>query len=325
MTLTRRSLLAAASASVLAATPAFAQDNYPNKPIRIVVPFTAGGIVDTIARTIGQKMSTKFGQPVIVDNKAGAGGAIGTDFVAKSVPDGYTLLLVSPGHAVAPSLQKGVTWNPVRDFKSVAGIGIVPNVIVVHPSVAAKTMAEFVELAKKSPTPLTYATAGIGTSNHLSGELLAQEASINLTHIPYKGQPDALNDLLGGRVDMMPLTAALAMQQVKAGKLRALAVTTGKRASVAPDLPTVAEAAKLPNYEVGTWFGLVAPTKTPEAAMRKLSGDVAEILAMPDVRAKLEGLGMELSPQKGPDFDAFVNSEFVKWSKVIKQAGIVPQ
>jgi tripartite-type tricarboxylate transporter receptor subunit TctC len=195
----------------------------------------------------------------------------------------------------------------------------------VHPDVPAKTMPEFVELAKKSSTPLTYATAGIGTSNHLSGELLAQEAGIKLTHVPYRGQPDALNDLLGGRVNMMPLTAALAMQHVKAGKLRALAVTTAKRASAAPELPTVAEAAKLPNYEVGTWFGLVAPAKVPEPVMRKLSADVADILAMPEVKTKLEGMGMEIAPQKGADFDAFVNREFTKWSAVIKKAGIEPQ
>lgn len=325
MKISRRQIFVAATALAIPSGLVFAQENFPTKQIRIVVPFTAGGIVDAIARTIGEKLSTKYSQPVIVDNKVGAGGAIGTDFVAKSSPDGYTLLLVSPGHAVVPNLQKSVAWNPVRDFKSVAGIGIVPNVIVVHPSVSAKTMAEFVELAKKSPTPLTYATAGIGTSNHLSGELLAQEAGIKLTHIPYKGQPDALNDLIGGRVNMMPLTAALAMQQVKAGKLRALAVTTAKRASAAPELPTVAEAAKLPNYDVGTWFGLVAPSKTPEMTLRKLSADVAEILAMPDVKAKLEGMGMELAPQRGADFDDFVNREFVKWSGVIKQAGIEPQ
>ena len=322
----RHTLLAAAGALALALAPTtHAQDAYPTKPIRIVVPFSAGGIVDSIARTIGEKMSARYGQPVLVENKAGAGGAIGTDFVAKAPADGYTLLLVSPGFAVAPSLQKGLGWNPVRDFRSVAGIGVVPNVIVVYPGVPAKTMVEFIELAKKSSTPLTYATAGIGTSNHLSGELLAQEAGIKLTHVPYKGQPDALNDLLSGRVDMMPLTAALALQQVKAGKLRALAVTTAKRASAAPDLPTVAEAAKLPDYEVGTWFGLVAPAKTPDPVMRKLSSDVAEILAMPEVKTKLEAMGMELAPQKGPEFDAFVDREFVKWSKVIQQAGITPQ
>ena len=322
----RHTLLAAAGAMALALAPStHAQEAFPTKPIRIVVPFTAGGIVDSIARTIGEKLSAKYGQPVLVENKAGAGGAIGTDFVAKAPADGYTLLLVRPGLAVAPSLQKGLGWNPVRDFRSVAGIGVVPNVIVVYPGVPAKTMVEFVELARKSSTRLTYATAGIGTSNHLSGELLAQEAGIKLTHVPYKGQPDALNDLLSGRVDMMPLTAALALQQVKAGKLRALAVTTAKRASAAPELPTVAEAAKLPDYEVGTWFGLVAPARTPEPVMRKLSADVAEILAMPEVKTKLEAMGMELAPQKGPEFDAFVDREYVKWSKVIQQAGIAPQ
>lgn len=326
MTLSRRTLLAsAASALALATAPSFAQDNFPNKPIRIIVPFSAGGIVDTIARAVGEKLSTRVGQPVIVENKIGAGGSIGTDFVAKAAPDGYTLLLVSPGYAVIPSLQKNVSWNPVRDFKSVAGIGIVPNIIVVHPSVPANTLPELIDLAKKSSAPVTYGTAGIGTSNHLAAELLAQEAGIQLTHIPYKGQPEALNDLLAGRVNMMPLTTALAVQHMKAGKLRALAVTTAKRASAAPELPTVAEAAKLPNYDVGTWFGLVAQAKLPEPVMRKLSADVAAVLALPEMKTKFEGMGMEFAPQSGPEFDALVSREFTRWGKVIKQAGIEPQ
>ena len=334
MTMIRRTILAgAAGALVLGALPVTAQDSYPTRPIRIIVPFTAGGIVDAIARTIGDKLSTKYGQPVVVENKSGAGGAIGTDFVANSAPDGYTLLLVSPGHAVAPSLQKGVSWNPVRDFRSVVGIGIVPNVIVVPTTVPAKSMGELIELAKKSAaSPNSSArfyranpAAGIGTSNHLAGELLAQEADIKLLHVPYKGQPDALNDLLAGRIDMMPLTLALAMPHVKTGKLRPLAVTTAKRSTAMPDLPTVAEAAKLPDYEVGTWFGLVAPAKVPAPVLRKLGADVAEILAQPDVKTKLEAMGMELAPQSGPDFDALVGRELTKWSKVIKQAGIEPQ
>lgn len=311
-------------ASIVMAPYAAAQTDYPTKPVRIIVPFSAGGIVDSIARLVADKLGTRINQPVIVENKTGAGGAIGTDFVAKSPADGYTLLLVSPSHAVLPSLQKGLTWNPVRDFKAIAGFGIVPNVIVVHPSVPAKNMVELIELAKKSDPPLTYATAGIGTSNHLSGELLAQEAGLKLTHVPYKGQPDALNDLLGGRVAMMPMTSALAMPHVKAGKLRALAVTTSKRASAIPELLTVAEAAKLPNYEVGTWFGLVAPAKTSDVVLQKLSADVAAILAMPDVKAKAETLGLELAPQGPAEFDALVSREFTKWTKVIKQAGIEP-
>lgn len=322
----RRTLLACALGAGLlaAAAPATAQSDYPSRPLRIIVPFSAGGIVDSVARTVGERLAAKYGQPVVVENRTGAGGAIGTDFVAKSAPDGYTLLLVSPSHAVLPSLQKGIAWDPVRDFKGIAGIGFVPNVIVVHPDVQARTMAEFIALAKRSAQPLTYATAGLGTSNHLSGELLAQVAGIQLTHVPYKGQPDALNDLLAGRVSMMPLTAALAMPHAKAGKLRPLAVTTARRASALPDLPTVAEAAKLPAYEVGTWFGLAAPAKTPEAVLRKLSADMQAILAAPDIQPRFDTLGMELAPQPATAFDTFVAREAAKWNQVIRQAGIQP-
>ena len=323
-----RLVLAACTAALplLTAAPAAAQaDAFPNKPIRIIVPFSAGGVVDSIARIVGEKLSVKYGQPVIVENKAGAGGSIGTDFVAKAAPDGYTLLCVSPSHAVAPTLIKGVTWDPVRDFRAIEGFGIIPNVFVVHPDVPAKTMGELVALAKSSATPLTYATAGIGTSNHLSGELLAQSAGIKLTHVPYKGQPDALNDLLSGRVTMMPLTTALASTHIKAGKLRALAVTTSKRSPALPLVPTVAESANLPGYEVGTWFGFVAPAKVPDAVARRLSADVVAILAMPDVKAKFDTLGMDLAPQSPAEFDAFIAQEFSKWSKVIKQAGIEAQ
>lgn len=325
---TRRRLLAALSlsAAALVSAPALAQgDSYPNRPIRIIVPFSAGGVVDSIARIIGDKLSAKYGQPVIVENKTGAGGSIGTDFVAKSAPDGYTLLCVSPGHAVVPSVIKGVSWNPVQDFRAVQGFGVISNVFVVHPSVQAKTMAELLALAKRSSVPLSYATAGVGTSNHLSGELLAQMAGVKLTHVPYRGQPDAMNDLLGGRVTMMPLTAAIASAHIKTGKLRPLAVTTAKRSAALPDLPTVAEAANLPGYEVGTWFGLVAPAKVSDAVVRKLATDVAEILAMPDVKTKFDTLGMELAPQSPTQFDAFIAAEFTKWSKVMKQAGIEPQ
>lgn len=315
-------LLFAAGLSLAAALPAAAQSDYPSRPVKIVVPFSAGGIVDSIARLVGDKLQAHYGQPFVIENRTGAGGAIGTDFVAKSPADGYTLLLVSPGHAVVPSLQKGVTWNPVRDFKAVGGIGVVPNVFVVHPDVPAKSMPELIELAKKSSAPLTYATAGIGTSNHLSGELLAQEAGIKLTHVPYKGQPDALSDLLSGRVTMMPLTVALAAPHIKTGKLRPLAVTTAKRSSALPDVPTVAESAKLPNYEVGTWFGLVAPAKTPEPVLRSLDTQLRAILAMPDVKARLDTLGMELDPKSPAEFDAYVAKEFDKWGRVIKRAGI---
>lgn len=300
-------------------------ENFPNRPIKIIVPFTAGGVVDSIARLLAEKMSARYGQPVVVENRAGAGGSIGTDQVAKSPPDGYTLLLVSPGHAVAPNLIKGVTWDPVRDFRAIQGLGVIPNAIVVHPDLPAKNMSELIDLARKSSSPLTYATAGVGTSNHLAGELLAQSAGIKLTHVPYKGQPDALNDLFAGRVSMMPLTVALANTHVKAGKIRALAVTTAKRSSAMPQLPTVAESANLPAYEVGTWFGLVAPAKVPAPIIQKMAKDITEFLTMPDVKTRLNTLGMELAPQDPAEFDAFVAKEFEKWGQVIKKAGIESQ
>ena len=324
---TRRQALALSlSAATLVAMPAFAQEAaFPSRPIRIIVPFSAGGVVDSTARIVAEKLCAKYGQPVIVENKTGAGGAIGTEFVAKSAPDGYTLLAVSPSHAVLPSVVKNLNWNPVRDFRAIQGIGTIPNLFVVLPSVPVKTMSELLALAQKSSEPLSYATAGVGTSNHLSGELLAQMGGVKFTHVPYRGQSDAMNDLLGGRVTMMPLTAAIAGPYVKTGKLRALAVTTAKRSTSFPDLPTVAEAAKLPGYEVGTWFGLVAPTKLPDTVVRKLSADVAEILAMPDVKAKFATLGMEMAPQNPAEFDAFVAAEASRWNQVLKQAGVEPQ
>lgn len=325
MPLTRRHLVTTALAAAPWALPAWAQDNFPGKPIRIVVPFSAGGVVDAVARAVGERLSAKYSQPVVIENRVGAGGVVGTDMVARAAPDGYTLLCVSPSHATAPTLTKGVGWDPVRDFRAVAGVGFVPNVVVVHPDVPARTMAELIALAKKSPQPLTYATAGVGTSNHLAGELLAQSAGVKLTHVAYKGQPDAMNDLLSGRVTLMPLTTALAAQHVKSGKLRGLAVTTARRSSSMPELPTVAEAGPLPGYDVSTWFGLVAPAKTPDAVLRKLSADVAEVLAQPEIRPRFAAIGMELAPQSAAEFDTFVAAEVAKWSRVIKQAGIEAQ
>ena len=320
-----RAFVAANALFAVAATPALAQTDYPTKTIKIIVPYSAGGIVDTLARVIGEKLSSKYGEAVVVENKPGAGGAIGTGYVAKAKPDGYTLLLASPAYAVAPSLQKSANWNPKVDFKSIAGIGVVPNVMVVHPSVEATSMTELIELARNSKDPMNYGTAGIGTSNHLSGELLAQQANIKLTQVAYKGQPNAVTDLLAGRITLMPLTSALALPHIEAGKLRALAVTTATRSSSLPEVPTVAEAANLPDYEVATWFGLTTPAETPAPVIEKLAADVSEILAMADVKAKLDTLGMELAPQNPAQFDAYVAKEYDKWSAVIKQAGIEPK
>jgi tripartite-type tricarboxylate transporter receptor subunit TctC len=316
-------ILSLAAATLLSPALAGAQAAYPDRPVRIVVPFTPGGIVDNIARLVGEQLQTRLGQTVIVENKTGAGGAIGTDFVAKAAPDGYTLLCVSPGHAVLPSLNKAARWDPTKDFRGVAGFGIVPNVVVVNAAVPVNNLKELIARAKTKD--VSYGTAGIGTSNHLAAELLGQMAGVKFTHIPYKGQPEAVNDLLGGNIEMMPLTAAIARGHMATGKLRGLAVTTAKRSTALPDLPTVAEAAGLPDYEVGTWFGLVAPGKTPDPVIARLGQEVAAIMAMPEVRAKLTGMGMEIAPQSPAEFDRFVAAEFAKWAKVMAAAGIKPE
>lgn len=318
----RLKTLALGLAALLTAGSVYAQGSFPDKPLRIIVPFTPGGIVDNIARIVGEQLQARLGQTVIVENRTGAGGAIGTDAAMRSAPDGYTLLCVSPGHAVLPSLVKSARWNPTTDFRGVAGIGIVPNVIVVNPKVPAGSLKELLDHART--TNITYGTAGNGTSNHLSGELLAQMAGVKFTHVPYKGQPEAVTDLLGGNIDMMPLTAAIARGHIASGKLKGLAVTTARRATALPELPTVAEAANLPDYEVGTWFGFVVPGKTPDPIVSKLAQEVAAVLAMPDVKARLTAMGMELAPQTPAEFDRYVAAEFSKWAKVMKAAGIEP-
>ncbi|TAL84601.1 MAG: tripartite tricarboxylate transporter substrate binding protein [Candidimonas sp.] len=326
LTINRLFGLSASLSVLLMATSALAQtSHYPTKPIKIIVPFTAGGVVDTITRIIGGKLATEYGQSVIVENRPGAGGSIGTEYVARSKPDGYTLLSVSPGHAVAPSIIKHVAWSPVKDFRAVEEFGIVPNVFVVKPDLPVKNMPELIAMARASSKPLTYATAGIGTSNHLSGLLLAQMAHVKLEQVPYRGQPNALNDVLAGRVTTMPLTIALAGPYIKAGKLRGLAVTTATRATEFPNIPTVAESANLPGYAVGTWFGFVAPKKVPDAIVQKLSADIVKILAMPDVKKQLAGIGMEMAPENPQQFDVFIASEYSKWGRILKQAGVTPQ
>jgi len=317
-------LIALAAALAACATGAYAQPGFPSRPIKIVVPYPAGGVVDSIARVVGEKLAARYGQSVIVENKPGAGGGIGTDYVAKSPPDGYTLLMVSPSHAVAPLFQKSISWDPLRDFKGIASFGAIPNVIVVNNTVAARTLPEFLQHSRDSKTPSTYASSGIGTSSFLAGELLIQTAHVPLTHIPYKGQPDAFSDLLAGRVDMMPMSTSLALPQIQAGKLRPLAVTTTQRSFALPDVPTVAEAAHIPDYSVATWLALVAPAKTPPAILRQLSDDVAGAVAQPDVKARFRDLALEGKPLSGPEFDAFLQAEVDAWTRVIKQAGIQP-
>jgi tripartite-type tricarboxylate transporter receptor subunit TctC len=315
---------ASAAAAVLAPASAFAQDAFPSRPLRIVVPFPAGGVVDVVARSVGQKLSEKYGQPVIVENKAGAGGSIGTDVVAKAAPDGYTLLMVGTGFTVLPQITKNLPWS-TSDFRGVLNIGSVPNIVVVHPDLPVKQVGDLIALARKSPQPLTYGSPGIGSSPHLSGELLAQMADARLVHVPYKGQPEAMTDLLAGRITMMALSAALAGPHLKSGKLRAIGVTANQRIVAHPELPTVAESANLPEYDVRPWTGVFVPARTPEPIARKLAADMMEVLKLPDVKARMDTAGMELNPQPTTQFDAFIAAEAKRWAGVMKKAGISAQ
>lgn len=293
---------------------------YPDKPIRIIVPFTAGGVVDQTARIVGDKLAQKYGQSVIVENRAGASGAIGTEAALKAAPDGYTLLCVSPGHAILPNLTKSAGWNPVGDFRGIYGFGEIPNIIVVPSSLPVKTINDFIDLGKeRKDAPLTLASPGVGTSIHLAGVMLAQQAGIELTHVPYKGQPDAISDLIAGRVDVMPLSSSLAKGHIDSGQLRPLAVTTSYESALVPGIPSLAQAASLPDYQASTWFGLVTQKQVPDAIVQELAGAIAEILEMPDVKQKFHTLGMELVPRDPAGFDTFVADEFSRWGNVIAQ------
>lgn len=302
---------------------ASAQETYPKQTIRIIVPFTAGGVVDSTARIIGDKLAQKYESPVIVENKSGASGAIGTEQVVRAKPDGYTLLSVSPGHAILPSLTKNAKWDPTSDFRGIAGLGEIANVIVVHPDLPVNNIQEFIELAKKrGNAPFSIASPGMGTSIHLAGVLFAQQAGIELNHVPYRGQPEAITDLIAGRVDLMPLSSSLAVSFIESGKLKGLAVTSSQRTALLPEIPTLAEAANLPNYQASTWFGLVAQSKVSDAIIQQLSTDITEIMAMPDVQEKFTSLGMDLTLQNPDEFDVFVANEYDKWQEVIKKGGL---
>lgn len=315
----------AAFALAALALPAAAQtEPFPSKPVRIVVPFPAGGIVDVVARAVGEKLSAKYGQPVLVENRPGAGGSIGTALVAKAAPDGYTMLMLGTGFTVQPLMMKDLPWSNA-DFRAVLGIGSVPNIIVVHPDVPAKNAAGLIELARRSPAPLTYGSPGLGSSPHLSGELFAQMAGVKLTHVPYKGQPEAVTDLLGGRITMMALSAALAGPHLKAGRLRPIGVTANTRIVAYPELPTIAESANLHDYDVRPWTGVFVPAKTPDAIVHKLAADMMEALSLPDVKARMDTIGMELAFQPHGQFDAFVKREAAGWKEVIRKAGIEAQ
>ena len=294
--------------------------DFPNKAIRLIVPFPPGGATDAAARLVAGKMSEHWGQPVLVDNRAGAGGNVGSDLVAKSPADGYTLVMgVTGSHAINTSLYSKMPYDPVADFVAISQVAVVPNVLVVHPSVPARNLAELVALAKKEPGKLNYASLGNGTAAHLGMEMLKTEAGVDISHTPYKGSAPAVSDLLGGQVQMMVDGLPSALPHVKAGKLRAIALTSLRRSPSLPDLPTIAET--FPGFYADAWSGLFAPKGTPQPVVDKLSAEVQRILKLPDVREKLAALGAEPVGSTQAEFTAHVKREIDKWAKVVKTSG----
>jgi tripartite-type tricarboxylate transporter receptor subunit TctC len=317
-----------AGAMVLAsafAAPAQAE-TFPSKPIKLVVGFSPGGINDIVARLVGQKLGDALGQPVIVENRPGAGGTIGAEYVARSKPDGYTLLLGSVSNiAMAPSQYKNLAYDSLKDFSPVALLAAAPNILVVNPKFPVHSVKDLIALAKQKPGQITYASAGKGTSNHLTVELLESLADIDLVHVPYKGDSNAITDVISGQVPMMFPTLPVALPNIKAGKLRAIAVSSAKRSPLAPDVPTVAESGGLPDFEVSVWVGILAPANTPKKIVNRISSELMRIVQTPEVKQKLASLGAEPDARGPAQFASYIKSETAKWSKVAAAAHIVPQ
>ena len=312
---------AAVAAALLAAAPAQAQQDWPNRTVKIVVAFTAGGTTDILARMIGQRFADKFKQPFIVENKPGGAGNIGTEFVIRAPADGYTIMANSVGPAaVNPSLFAGkINFNAVTDLDPIGQIADVPNVLVVHPSTNIRTMEEFLKYAKANPENLNYASTGIGTSSHLSGFLLSAKAGFKAEHIPYKGA-EALKDLLAGRVQFMFATIPSVIQHIKAGKLTAIAVSSRNRSRSMPEVPTVAESG-FPGFEAGSWFGFFAPKNTPRDVVLALNKALNEALTDKEIDARLVLDGADPKPGTPEEFGAFVKAEYQKWAEVVKASG----
>lgn len=315
--------LAGLTLTLACALPAAAQ-TYPSKPITIVVPASPGGAIDLTARLIGHKLTEAWGQSVVIDNRAGATGIIGTDLVAKSPPDGHTLVLVASSHAINPSIVRKLPFDTLKSFEPVALTHVVPLVLVVSPTLPVHSVKELIAYGKANPGKLSFASSGSGGAPHFSGELFKSMTGIEMTHIPYKGSTLAHPDLISGRTSLMFDTVAAVHTQIKANRLRALAVTTLKRSSVLPDVPTMKEAG-LPGYETSTWGGLLAPAGTPKATIEKLNAEVNKILAMPDVRKTMQDNGIEPGSGSPQQFADFIAAETGKWAQVAKDAGIQPE
>ena len=294
--------------------------SYPSRPIRLVLPFAAGGLVDVPGRILAQKLSEALGQPVVVENRAGAGSTIGADNVAKSKPDGYTLMITSTTHVISANLYKRLPYDALRDFTMVMKLAEGPYVLVVHPSLAANSVADLVALAKAQPGRIDYASSGNGSSQHLVAALFCAMSGAPLNHIPYKGSDRATQDIIGGQVKVGFVGTPIALPHVKSGRLRALAVSTARRSAEMPGVPTLAEAG-VPGYEATIWMGLFAPAGLPREIVARLHGEVGRVLAAPEARAAIAATGLEVSLSTPEEFAAFVRAEHAKWGKVVRETG----
>jgi len=320
----RRTVLQAIAAASLGAAllpAAFAAEAFPNKPITMVVPFVAGGTTDILARIVGQSLGEELGQPVIIDNRAGAGGNIGGQFAARAPADGYTIFMGTVGtHAINEWLYKKMPFNPNKDFVPLTRVANVPNLLVANPAQPFKNVKELISYAQAHPGQVNFGSSGSGSSIHLSGELFKMMAKVDMIHIPYKGSAPAVTDLLGNQIAIMFDNMPSAIQHVRSGKLRPLAVTTAKRSPELPDVPTVAEAG-VPGYEATSWFGLFAPTKTPADVQAKLHAAIIKVLQKPDVIKKIGDQGGEVVTESQAEFGKFIAAENEKWKQVVKTSG----
>jgi len=315
-------LLLAGLLATLGTLPAFAQAPFPSKPITMVVGFAPGGGTDTAARIIAKKLTENIGQNVIVENKSGAGGNIAANQVSKAAPDGYTIILTAPGSvAVAPHQNSNLPYDPRTDLTPITMAVVFPNVLVVHPSVPAKNVAEYIKLSITKPGSLSYGSSGIGNAGHLAGELFKIVTKADITHVPYKGGGPAMADLLGGQVPSVFASAPSAVPQIKAGKIRALATTGATRSSFLPEVPTVAEAG-FPGFEATNWYAYMAPGKTPRAIVELLNRELVKVLNTPEVRNQLLAQGMEPLPMTVDQLGKYIEREYATWGRVVKEAGI---
>jgi tripartite-type tricarboxylate transporter receptor subunit TctC len=301
--------------------PALAQQSYPTKPIRMISPFAPGGGNDILCRTIAQKLTENLKQQIIVENRPGANGIIGTEAAARSAPDGYTIVLVPSGHAVNASLHRKLPYDSIRDFTPITLVGESPLILAVHPSVPARNVKDLVALARARPEQLTYGSAGIGSSGHLGGALFETLTGTKMVHVPYKGMGIAVSDLMGGQVSMVFGTSLSVMPHARSGRLRALATTGARRSPALPDLPTVAEAG-VPGYEAGLWYGFLGPARLPPEIVRRLNAEIVAVLKLAEIRERLAGQGVDARPSTPEEFARLLVADLDRWAKVVQRAGI---